>query len=60
MITLPIGVKKANGRPFGLGIMQSAWQEPQLIKYGSAIEDLLSYKCKPQYYEYVAKNIPVI
>lgn len=39
--------------------MQSAWQEPQLIKYGSAIEDLLSYKCKPQYYEYVAKIFPL-
>lgn len=59
MITLPIGTKQANGRPFGLGIMQSAWKEPQLIKYGSAIEDLLNYKCEPQYYEYVARNIPV-
>ncbi|SCU86990.1 LANO_0C09758g1_1 [Lachancea nothofagi CBS 11611] len=60
MITLPAGVKAANGRPFGLGIMQSAWQEPQLIRYGSAIEDLLQYKCKPQYFEYLAKNVPVV
>ncbi|SCU84449.1 LAME_0C09516g1_1 [Lachancea meyersii CBS 8951] len=60
MITLPVGVKSTNGRPFGLGIMQSAWQEPLLIKYGSAIEDLLQYKSKPQFYEYLAKNVPVV
>ena len=60
MITLPIGVKAATGRPFGLGIMQSAWEEPKLIKYGSAVEDLLQYKCKPQYYNYLAKNVPVV
>lgn len=59
MITLPIGVK-ANGRPYGLGIMQSAWQEPQLIKYGSAIEDLLAYKPKPKFHNYLAKNVPVV
>ncbi|SCW00929.1 LAFE_0D01266g1_1 [Lachancea fermentati] len=58
MITLPVGVL-GNGRPFGLGIMQSAWQEPQLIKYGSAIEDLLNYKAKPQFLDYLGKNIPV-
>ncbi|SCU89869.1 LADA_0F00210g1_1 [Lachancea dasiensis] len=59
MITLPVGVKQSNGRPFGLGIIQSAWQEPKLIRYGSAIEDLLEYKCKPQFYDYLAKNVPV-
>lgn len=58
MMTLPVGVQ-SNGRPFGLGIMQSAWEEPKLIKYGSAIEDLLQYKCKPLYYDYLAKNVPV-
>lgn len=58
MITLPVGLQ-SNGRPFGLGIMQSAWQEPQLIKYGLAIEDLLQYTSKPQFYEYLAKNVPV-
>ncbi|QLG72936.1 hypothetical protein HG535_0E00200 [Zygotorulaspora mrakii] len=58
MITLPVG-QQSNGRPYGLGIMQSQWQEPKLIKYGSAIEDLLQYKIKPQFYDYLAKNVPV-
>ncbi|CUS24967.1 LAQU0S22e01222g1_1 [Lachancea quebecensis] len=60
MITLPVGVKESNGRPFGLGIMQSAWEEPKLIKYGSAIEDLLKYQPQPHFYNYLAKNIPVV
>ncbi|CEP59988.1 uncharacterized protein LALA0_S01e00474g [Lachancea lanzarotensis] len=60
MVTLPVGVDPTNGRPFGLGIMQSAWEESKLITYGSAIEDLLNYECKPQFYEYLAKNIPVV
>ncbi|KAM3164064.1 Amidase domain-containing protein [Lachancea thermotolerans] len=60
MITLPVGVKESNGRPFGLGIMQSAWEEPKLIKYGSAIEDLLQYQPKPRFYDYLAKNVPVV
>lgn len=57
MITLPVASKESNGRPFGLGIMQSAWEEPKLIKYGSAIEDLLNYKLKPWSNDNLDKNI---
>lgn len=58
MITIPVGVG-AGGLPFGLGIMQTAWGEPSLIKYGSAIEDLIQGRTKPEFHEYLAKNIPV-
>lgn len=59
MMTIPVSVDK-NGLPFGLGIMQTAWAEPQLIKYGSAIEDLLQGRPKPEFHEYLAKNVPVL
>lgn len=59
MLTIPVSTDK-NGLPFGLGIMQTAWAEPQLIKYGSAIEDLIGGRPKPKFYEYLAKNIPVV
>ncbi|SCU77244.1 LAMI_0A00276g1_1 [Lachancea mirantina] len=60
MVTLPVDVDETNGRPYGLGLMQSAWGEPKLITYASAIEDLLNVKLKPQFYDYLAKNIPVV
>lgn len=59
MLTIPVSVDK-NGLPFGLGIMQTAWAEPQLIKYGSAIEDLIGGRPKPQFHDYLAKNVPVV
>lgn len=59
MMTVPVSVDK-NGLPFGLGLMQTAWGEPSLIRYGSAIEDLIQARPKPQFHEYLAKNIPVL
>jgi amidase len=40
MISIPVSVAE-NGVPFGIGIIQTAWREDLLIRYGSAIEDLL-------------------
>ncbi|KAK6088059.1 amidase [Seiridium cupressi] len=65
MITLPAGIFSATGMPFGLAIMQTAWAEAELIKWGSAIEDLqlksgTQYKrTLPKWHNYLAKNIPV-
>ncbi|KAK9796922.1 putative Amidase [Seiridium cardinale] len=65
MITLPAGIFSATGMPFGLAIMQTAWAEAELVKWGSAIEDLqlksgTQYKrTLPKWHNYLAKNIPV-
>ncbi|KAI1504359.1 amidase [Biscogniauxia marginata] len=66
MITLPAGVQSSTGMPFGLGIMQTAWAEAELVKWGSAIEDLqltsgTPYKrTLPQWHGYLQRNIPVV
>ncbi|KAI0128704.1 amidase signature domain-containing protein [Xylariales sp. AK1849] len=65
MITLPAGVYSDTGMPFGLAIMHTAWAETELVKWGSAIEDLqltsgTPYKrTLPQWHSYLQKNIPV-
>ncbi|KAK3314451.1 amidase signature domain-containing protein [Apodospora peruviana] len=66
MITLPAGVHSATGMPFGLAIMQTAFAEKELVKYGSAIEDLqiksgTQYKrTKPKWFGYMKRNVPVL
>ncbi|KAI1796751.1 glutamyl-tRNA amidotransferase subunit A [Ganoderma leucocontextum] len=40
VITLPAGLDAESGMPFGLGIMQTAWGEAELVRWASAIEDL--------------------
>lgn len=63
MLTLPAGIN-SNAMPYGLGIMNTAWSEPLLVKWGSAIEDALKQKGitrpKPKWWMYTAKNIPVL
>lgn len=66
MITLPAGVSPTTGMPFGLGLMGTAFSEPSLLKWASAIEDLqLSSdtehkRTRPRWYEYLTKNVPVL
>lgn len=66
MITIPAGVASDTEMPFGLGIMQTAWAEAELVKWGSAIEDLqlttegFPYKrTLPRWGSYLVRNIPV-
>ncbi|KAK1775487.1 amidase signature domain-containing protein [Copromyces sp. CBS 386.78] len=65
MITLPAGTHSASGMGIGLGIMQTAYGEAELVKWGSAIEDLQKstntpYKrTLPQWRDFQTKNIPV-
>ncbi|OAT05815.1 amidase [Blastomyces gilchristii SLH14081] len=57
MITIPVGIATGeNEIPFGIGIIQTAWREDKLIKYGSAIEDLLALKLKPTFMNIDADN----
>lgn len=66
VVTIPAGINTLNGLPFGLALMNTAWSEPTLIKYASAIEDLqfsTNTKLKrtlPNWYGYQEKNIPVL
>lgn len=65
MVTLPAGTHGATAMPFGLGLMHSAWQEPELVRWASAIEDLQRYlpgagRTLPQWHKHRSKNIPVL
>ncbi|RDA90830.1 hypothetical protein CP533_1552 [Ophiocordyceps camponoti-saundersi (nom. inval.)] len=44
IMTLPISIHRESGMGIGLGLMQTAWQESELVKWSSAIEDLLISK----------------
>lgn len=41
MITLPAGIHRDSGMGIGLEIMQTAWRDDELVRWGSAIEDLM-------------------
>ncbi|KAA8650246.1 hypothetical protein EYZ11_003836 [Aspergillus tanneri] len=66
VITVPAGVGRESGMPYGLAIMNTAFSEPKLITYASAIEDLQkSTKTKwqrslPEWRGYLTRNLPVI
>ena len=66
MITLPAGIHSNTGMPFGLAIMQTAFAEAELVKWGSAIEHLqltsgTSIKrTLPYWYGCLKRNIPVL
>jgi amidase len=65
MITLPAGVSKTTGMPFGLGIVGTAWSEGSLLQWASAIEDMQlssgtsKKRTLPNWYGYLERNIPV-
>lgn len=59
MITIPVGVDDV-GVPFGLGIIQTAWKEKSLIRYGSAIEDLVHRRHQPTFLNVGTENYPYI
>ncbi|CAM1507580.1 Fc.00g072210.m01.CDS01 [Cosmosporella sp. VM-42] len=65
VLTLPAGIHSDSGMPFGLAIMQTAFAEAELVKWGSAIEDLqwksnTPYKrTLPKWGSYLGRNIPV-
>lgn len=55
MITIPVGVNDI-GVPFGIGIIQTAWKENLLVKYGSAVEDLIGHRHRPTFLNFDADN----
>jgi amidase len=59
MITVPVGVND-QGVPFGMGIIQKAWKDHMLIRYGSAIEDLIQHRPRPTFLNFDADNYTYI
>ncbi|KAH1341866.1 hypothetical protein KXV68_007532 [Aspergillus fumigatus] len=66
VLTIPAGVSDESGMPYGLAIVQTAFAEPTLIKYASAIEDLQKAtntpwkRTLPEWRGYLTRNLPVI
>lgn len=66
MITLPAGTHSETGMPFGFALLGTAWSEPELLKWASAIEDLqrsqgnsTTGRTLPSWFGYLERNIPV-
>ncbi|KAL8902139.1 MAG: hypothetical protein Q9207_004858 [Kuettlingeria erythrocarpa] len=63
IITIPIGLD-TNGFPVSLSFHQRAWQEGKLIKWASAVEDLVhevqGWRPTPEYRNFHSKNVPVV
>lgn len=47
------------GVPFGMSLWGTAFSEPTLIKYGSALEDLFRARVTPTFHDFGATNIPI-
>ncbi|KAL9580666.1 MAG: hypothetical protein Q9212_004354 [Teloschistes hypoglaucus] len=62
IISIPTGIDDA-GLSVGLSVHQRAWKEPELIKWASAIEDLVhhvdGWRPTPDYKNSLSKNIPI-
>jgi amidase len=68
VITIPASVHSLSGMPFGLAFIGTAFSEATLIKYASAIEDLMissnspyqRAKTPPTWDGYLERNIPTV
>lgn len=66
MITIPAGVNRVSGMPYGLAMMGSAWEEGALIRWASAVEDLhlesetVYKRTLPRWLGYRQRNVPVL
>ncbi|KAJ7879665.1 amidase signature domain-containing protein [Mycena leptocephala] len=56
-VTFPVGQDPWQ-LPFGLGIWGTAFSEAKLIRYGSAIDDLVRWRGKPRYVNYETTRVP--
>ena len=67
VITIPASVSEVDGMPYGFSLMGTAFSESTLIKYASAIEDLMIStdspyqrgKTPPQWLNYLNRTLPV-
>lgn len=67
VVTIPASVHSLSGMPFGFALMGTAFSEATLIKYASAIEDLMittgspyqRAKTPPTWDGYLLRNLPL-
>lgn len=70
VITIPAGYhneKGDHGMPYGLALIQTMWAEAELVRWGSAIEDLIDTegeglgvgRKRPRWLGYKERNLPV-
>ncbi|KAF4537197.1 Amidase [Lasiodiplodia theobromae] len=63
VVTIPAGVNKMSGMPFGLAFMGTAWSEGLLVRYASAVEDARRVKGwerpLPEWRGWRVRNVPV-
>ncbi len=68
VLTIPASVHSLSGMPYGFALMGTAFSEATLIRYGSAIEDLMvssdspyqRAKTPPQWEGYLERNLPTL
>lgn len=65
VITVPASTGNLSSMPFGLALIGTAWSEPDLIRWASAIEDLGRVtgkfgRARPRWGEARARNLPII
>jgi amidase len=62
IIAIPVGLDP-DGMPVNLTVQHSAWAEARLVKWASAIEDLVQHRQGPRktpsYRNHLRKNVPV-
>ncbi|KAL3477186.1 amidase signature domain-containing protein [Aspergillus californicus] len=65
VITVPAGINRESGMPYGLGIVHTAFSEARLVRWASAIEDLqrsegtVWQRSLPTWRGYLVRNLPV-
>ncbi|KAF6803055.1 amidase family protein [Colletotrichum sojae] len=63
MAALPVGRHPLTGMGVALGLVQTAYGEAELVRWGSAVEDLLRgteyERALPRWYNHQERNIPV-
>ncbi|KAJ8514216.1 hypothetical protein ONZ45_g8213 [Pleurotus djamor] len=59
MVTVPTGSLNGHSVPIGISLIGTAWSEPTLIRYGSAMDDLIKGRKKPAFVNYWSKAVPV-
>ena len=59
MISIPAGFLNPHGVPVGISVVGTAWSEPSLIRYASAMDDLIRGRTKPTFVNWWTKVVPV-
>ena len=67
VVCVPVGVDDADGIPVSISLQHTAWREPELVRWASALEDLWNnrrgraggWRPTPGFANFRAKNVPL-